>query len=132
MAEQASLDRECDEQARAAAAVSAFANGVYESCKKVPAGFVTTYGDIARVLHTSPRAVGNALGRNPFAPKVIIFWKPHFVLFVKYSDGGEFIYLYLLLFQFGFFLAIFFRIFIGALILFQINSGTVPSCHQDR
>lgn len=31
----------------------------------VPSGKITTYGEIARVLHTSPRAVGQALRRNP-------------------------------------------------------------------
>jgi len=32
---------------------------------KVPAGEVRTYGEIAKVLHTSPRAMGQALGANP-------------------------------------------------------------------
>ena len=31
----------------------------------VPAGEVRTYGEIAKVLHTSPRAMGQALGANP-------------------------------------------------------------------
>lgn len=33
--------------------------------KKIPCGKVTTYGEIARVLKTSPRAVGRALHGNP-------------------------------------------------------------------
>lgn len=31
----------------------------------IPAGEVRTYGEIARLLHSSPRAVGQALGANP-------------------------------------------------------------------
>ncbi len=31
----------------------------------IPAGEVRTYGEIAKVLHTSPRAMGQALGANP-------------------------------------------------------------------
>jgi len=31
---------------------------------------VTTYGDLARALVTSPRAVGTALRVNPFAPYI--------------------------------------------------------------
>lgn len=37
---------------------------------QVPEGTVTTYGSIARALKTSPRAVGNALRSNPYAPRV--------------------------------------------------------------
>lgn len=29
-----------------------------QECKKVPAGRVTTYGNLAKVLDSSPRAVG--------------------------------------------------------------------------
>ena len=38
--------------------------------KQVPRGKVTTYGAIARKLNSSPRAVGQALRVNPFAPVV--------------------------------------------------------------
>jgi len=39
--------------------------------KKIPKGRVTTYGLIARKLHTKAyRAVGNACRKNPYAPKV--------------------------------------------------------------
>ncbi len=31
----------------------------------IPRGQVCTYGDMARLLHTSPRAMGQALGANP-------------------------------------------------------------------
>lgn len=36
----------------------------------MPAGRITTYAQLASLLHTSPRAVGNALRNNPFAPEV--------------------------------------------------------------
>ena len=41
-----------------------FQERVFSECKKVPKGRVTTYGDIARKLGTSPRAVGQALKTN--------------------------------------------------------------------
>jgi methylated-DNA-[protein]-cysteine S-methyltransferase len=50
--------------------VTAFQKKVYEIVKKVPKGKVTTYKAIAKKLNTSPRAVGQALKRNPFAPIV--------------------------------------------------------------
>jgi len=50
--------------------VTEFQQKVYRECKKVPKGRVTTYKAIADALHSSPRAVGQALKRNPFAPEV--------------------------------------------------------------
>ena len=41
-----------------------FQNRVWNYLQKIPYGRTTTYGDIARKLRTSPRAVGGALGRN--------------------------------------------------------------------
>lgn len=50
---------------------TSFQNKVYELCKKVPKGKVTTYRDIAHALNTKAyRAVGTALNKNPYAPKV--------------------------------------------------------------
>lgn len=44
---------------------------VYEAVRRVPRGRVTTYGQVARLIGcASSRAVGQALRRNPFAPKV--------------------------------------------------------------
>ncbi len=45
-----------------------FELSVYNAVKKVPRGFVTTYGDIARYLGNRglARAVGNALHKNPY------------------------------------------------------------------
>ena len=47
-----------------------FADKVYGLCKKIPKGRVSTYGAIAIKLKSSPRAVGQALRCNPYAPKV--------------------------------------------------------------
>jgi methylated-DNA-[protein]-cysteine S-methyltransferase len=44
---------------------------VYDFVRSVPAGKVTTYGTVARVLGKgTARAVGTALSKNPFAPEV--------------------------------------------------------------
>jgi methylated-DNA-[protein]-cysteine S-methyltransferase len=47
-----------------------FAERVYALCKRIPAGKVSTYGAIANALNSSPRAVGQALRCNPYAPVV--------------------------------------------------------------
>jgi methylated-DNA-[protein]-cysteine S-methyltransferase len=48
-----------------------FNEKVWALTSRIPAGRVTTYGDLAHKLHTRAyRAVGNALNRNPFAPAV--------------------------------------------------------------
>jgi len=47
-----------------------FQEKVYSVVKKIPKGKTMTYADIARILDSSPRAVGQALKRNPYAPKV--------------------------------------------------------------
>jgi len=43
---------------------------IYRAVREIPYGKTTTYGDIARVVGTSPRAVGQAMARNP-TPLVI-------------------------------------------------------------
>ena len=51
--------------------ISPFRARVYAALRKVPAGRVTTYAELARAAGCgSPRAVGQALRRNPFAPEV--------------------------------------------------------------
>ena len=50
--------------------VSAFAQRVYQLCREIPVGRITTYGEMAKALNTSARAVGQALRRNPYAPEV--------------------------------------------------------------
>jgi len=50
--------------------ITNFQKKVYALTKKVPKGKVTTYSAIAKKLKSSPRAVGQALRVNPFAPIV--------------------------------------------------------------
>lgn len=50
--------------------ISTFAHNVYALTQDIPEGYVTTYGAMAKVLNSSPRAVGQALRHNPFAPIV--------------------------------------------------------------
>jgi methylated-DNA-[protein]-cysteine S-methyltransferase len=48
-----------------------FAERVYKATKEIPKGKVSTYKDIANALNSKAyRAVGNALNKNPYAPKV--------------------------------------------------------------
>jgi methylated-DNA-[protein]-cysteine S-methyltransferase len=49
---------------------SLFDKRVWSAILQIPPGQVTTYGLLAAHLNSSPRAVGNALRRNPFAPGV--------------------------------------------------------------
>ncbi|GAA5852637.1 hypothetical protein JCM8547_002573 [Rhodosporidiobolus lusitaniae] len=50
--------------------VTAFQWKLYDLLLQVPAGKVTTYGQLAALLSSSPRAAGSALRNNPFAPTV--------------------------------------------------------------
>ena len=48
-----------------------FNEKVWAVCARVPKGRVTTYAAIARKVGTEAyRAVGNAMNKNPYAPKV--------------------------------------------------------------
>jgi methylated-DNA-[protein]-cysteine S-methyltransferase len=48
-----------------------FQEKVYACLKNnVPAGKVTTYGTLAKFLQSSPRAIGQAMRCNPYAPQV--------------------------------------------------------------
>ena len=50
---------------------SQFARQVYDAVVEIPAGRVTTYQQVARRIGCgSPRAVGQALRVNPYAPEV--------------------------------------------------------------
>lgn len=66
--------------------VPAFNQRVYAVARAIPAGQTLTYGEVARKLGESgaARAVGQALGRNPFAPVVPC----HRVLAAKGKMGG--------------------------------------------
>jgi O-6-methylguanine DNA methyltransferase len=41
---------------------------VIETVCKVPSGYVTTYGEVAKAVGGGPRAVGQVMASNPFAP----------------------------------------------------------------
>ncbi|KAF1992010.1 DNA binding methylated-DNA--cysteine S-methyltransferase [Aulographum hederae CBS 113979] len=43
---------------------------VYTLLLQIPPGRITSYAALSRALASSPRAVGGALRRNPFAPEV--------------------------------------------------------------
>jgi O-6-methylguanine DNA methyltransferase len=49
-----------------------FTAAVYRATRRIPRGRVATYGAIARAIGQprAARAVGNALNKNPFAPRV--------------------------------------------------------------
>lgn len=49
-----------------------FNEKVWQALKRIPRGRVTTYKEIARYLKNpkAARAVGNALNKNPYAPKL--------------------------------------------------------------
>ena len=53
-----------------ASSITPFERRVYAALMQVPRGHFTTYGALAAHLSSSPRAIGNAMRRNPFAPRV--------------------------------------------------------------
>ncbi|KAH8677806.1 6-O-methylguanine DNA methyltransferase [Xylariales sp. PMI_506] len=54
----------------AASSRTPFEKKVWSLLCQIPEGRVSTYGLMSAHLGSSPRAVGNALRRNPFAPQV--------------------------------------------------------------
>jgi len=50
--------------------ITEFQKKVYDIIKKIPKGRTMSYKEIAEKLNTSPRAVGQALKRNPFPIKI--------------------------------------------------------------
>ncbi|WBY02006.1 methylated-DNA--[protein]-cysteine S-methyltransferase [Ramlibacter tataouinensis] len=66
--------------------VGAFQRRVYELARAIPPGQVRTYGELARELGEpgAARAVGQALGANPFAPLVPC----HRILAAHGGSGG--------------------------------------------
>jgi O-6-methylguanine DNA methyltransferase len=48
--------------------LSKYGKNVIETVCKVPAGYVTTYGEVAKASGGGPRAVGQIMASNPFAP----------------------------------------------------------------
>lgn len=55
-----------------------FERAVWALTYQIPAGSFSTYALVAAHLKSSPRAVGNALRRNPFAPEIP--WYVHWSL----------------------------------------------------
>eukprot|EP00803_Ostreobium_quekettii_P004025 evm.model.scf_590.6 EVM.evm.TU.scf_590.6 scf_590:31886-32251(-) len=47
-----------------------FQERLYQVCKRIPKGKVATYGMLAKAVGSCPRAVGQALRNNPYAPRV--------------------------------------------------------------
>jgi O-6-methylguanine DNA methyltransferase len=41
---------------------------VIDAVSKVPIGYATSYGEVAKAVGGGPRAVGQIMARNPFAP----------------------------------------------------------------
>lgn len=65
--------------------VSAFARRVYAALRKIPRGRVITYAALGRRIGCqSPRAIGQALRNNPFAPEIPC----HRVIASDLSPGG--------------------------------------------
>jgi len=54
----------------AAEHLPAYTRRVLEVASLIPVGYVTSYGSIAKAAGGAPRAVGNVMARNPFAPIV--------------------------------------------------------------
>ena len=48
-----------------------FSEKIYDLCKKIPKGRISTYKEIAKKLNTKAyRAIGNSLNKNPYSPIV--------------------------------------------------------------
>ena len=45
---------------------TAFQRRVWDEIAAIPAGHVTTYGELAKAIRSGPRAVGGACGANPY------------------------------------------------------------------
>ena len=66
--------------------ITSFAGKVYAEVQKIPKDRVATYAYVARKIGhpLAVRAVGNALNKNPFAPKVPC----HRVIMSDFKIGG--------------------------------------------
>ncbi|KIN02696.1 hypothetical protein OIDMADRAFT_18437 [Oidiodendron maius Zn] len=51
-------------------AVTQYQERVYGLLRQIPSGKISSYAALSKALDSSPRAVGGALRRNPFAPEV--------------------------------------------------------------
>src|SRR4030042_1175187 len=64
--------------------LSLYTKKVLRTTLTVPLGYVTSYGEIAKAVGGGPRAVGNIMASNPFAPIVPC----HRVVRANFSLGG--------------------------------------------
>ena len=48
--------------------LSKYAMKVIQTVCKIPVGYLTSYGEVAKTVGGGPRAVGQIMARNPFAP----------------------------------------------------------------
>jgi O-6-methylguanine DNA methyltransferase len=62
----------------------AYTKKVLKTTKAIPLGYVTSYGALAQAVGGGPRAVGNIMASNPFAPIVPC----HRVVRADFSLGG--------------------------------------------
>jgi O-6-methylguanine DNA methyltransferase len=62
----------------------AYTKKVLKTTKAIPLGYVTFYGSISKAVGGGPRAVGNIMASNPFAPIVPC----HRVVRADFSLGG--------------------------------------------
>ena len=67
--------------------ITNFSEKVYKLCSQIPKGKVSTYKLLADFLHTSPRAVGQSLKKNPFPSSLV---PCHRVIQSNYFLGGFF------------------------------------------
>lgn len=73
---------------------TAYQQRVWQVLQTIPAGEVRTYGDIARQLNSSPRAVGMACRSNPIAlivPCHRVVAKGHLGGYSGYTEGEIFL-----------------------------------------
>lgn len=64
--------------------LSIYTQNVLRLTSLVPTGYVTTYGDLAKVMGGSPRSAGRVMATNPFAPLIPC----HRVVTAKLTLGG--------------------------------------------
>jgi methylated-DNA-[protein]-cysteine S-methyltransferase len=68
----------------ALAVLPAYTQKVLKMARQIPLGYLTTYGAIAKAVGGGPRAVGNIMASNPFAPIIPC----HRVVKSDFSLGG--------------------------------------------
>lgn len=62
---------------------TSFQKRVWKEMRNIPAGKTLTYGELAKKIGTSPRAIGNACAKNP----LVLYYPCHRIV-AKNSIGG--------------------------------------------